>query len=70
MVMDRTRLAPAYLRGVRNIPLAGKGKLRRVRSVILASARVAARLEREVSMESCLVAMSTTRGDGLPGREP
>ena len=42
----------------------------RVRFVLLAAAKVAARFERELSMESCLVALSTARGDGLSGREP
>ena len=50
--------------------LAGKCKSMRVRFVILATARAAARFERELFMESCLVALTTARGNGLPGREP
>jgi hypothetical protein len=42
----------------------------RVRCVLLAAARAATRFERELSMESCLVALSTARGDGLSGNEP
>ena len=70
MVVKRNRLAPACPRGVLAFPLAGKFKSMRVRFVLLAAARVAASFEREPSMESCLVALSTTRGDGLSGREP
>ena len=51
-------------------PLAGKCKSMRARFMLLAAARDAARFERELSMESCLVALSTSRGDGLFGREP
>ena len=70
MVVDRTRLAPACPRGVFAFPLAGKCKSTRVRYVLLAAVRAAARFERELSMESCLVALSTSKGDGLFGREP
>jgi hypothetical protein len=70
MVVDHTRLAPARQRGVFAFPLAGKCKSMRVRFVLLASARAAARFERELSMESCLVALSTSRGDGMSWREP
>ena len=70
MVVGRILLAPAWLRGVRVFLLAGTLKFMRVRCVLLAAARVAARFARELSMESCLVAMSTARGDGLSGSEP
>ena len=70
MVVDRILLAPACPRGVLVFPLAGKFNSMQVRCVMLTAARAAARFERELSMESCLVAMSTARGDGLPGREP
>ena len=70
MVVDRTRLAPACPRGVLAFPLAGTFKSMRVRCVLLAAARAASRFARELYMESYLVARSTARGDGLPGREP
>jgi hypothetical protein len=70
MVVDRTRLAPGCPRGVLAFPLAGKCKSMRVRFVLLAAARAAARFERELSTDSCLVALSTSREDGLSGREP
>ena len=70
MAVGRILLAPACPRGVRVFPLAGKFNIMRVRCVLLAAARVAARFERELSMESCLVALSTARGDGLSGSEP
>ena len=70
MVVGRILLAPACPRGVLAFPLAVKFKSMRVRCELLTTARTAARLERELSMESCLVALSTARGDGLSGREP
>jgi hypothetical protein len=70
MVVGRILLAPAWPRGFRVFPLAGKFKFTRMRCVLLAAARVAARFAREFSMESCLVALSTARGDGLSGSEP
>ena len=70
MVVDLTRLALACLRGFRAFPLTGMCKSMRLRFVLLESARVAARFERELSVESCLVAMSTARGDDMPWREP
>ncbi len=50
--------------------LGGKCKSMRVRLVMLAAARVAARFERELFMERCLVALSTTIGYGLSWTEP
>jgi hypothetical protein len=70
MVVGRIRLAPACPRGVLHFPLARKFKNMRVRCVLSTAERAAARFERELSMESCLVALSTARGDGLFGREP
>ncbi len=70
MVVDRTRLAPACLRGVLAFPLAGKLKSMRVRCVLVAAARAVARFARELSMERCLVARSIAREDSLSGREP
>ncbi len=69
MVVDRSRLAPACPRGVLAFPLAGKFKSMRVRCVLFTVVRAVARFARELSMESCLVARSTARGDGLSGRE-
>jgi hypothetical protein len=70
MVVGRILLAPAWPLGVRVFPLAGKFKSMRVRCVLLAVNRIAARFARKLSVESCLVAMSTARGDGLSGIEP
>jgi hypothetical protein len=70
MDVDRTRLVPACPRGDFAFPLAGKCKSMRGRVVLLTTVRVAAHFERELIMESCLVAMSTTRGYGLSDREP
>ena len=70
MVVGRILLAPACPRGVLPFPLARKFKNKRVRCVLLTAARAEARFERELSMESCLVALSTTRGGGFSGREP
>ena len=70
MVVSRILLAPAWPRGVRVFQLAGKFKFMRVRCVLLAAARVAARFARALSMESSLIALSTARGDGLIGSEP
>ncbi len=69
MVVGRILLAPACPRGVLPFPLARNIKNKRVRCVLLIVARAAARFERELSMKSCLVALSTARGDGLSRRE-
>ena len=69
MVVDRNMLARAYPRGVLVFPLAGKFNSMRVRCVLFTAARAAAHFERELSMESCLVVLSTARRDGLPRRE-
>jgi hypothetical protein len=69
MVVDRIRFAPACPQGVLAFPLAGKFRSMQARCVLIAAARSASRIARELSMESCLVARSATRGDGLSGRE-
>ena len=61
MVVDRILLALVCPRGVLAFSLAGNFKNTRVRCVLLTAARDAARFEREVSMESYLVALSITR---------
>ncbi len=70
MVIDCILLAPVCPRGVLDFPLAGMFKNMRVRCVMLPTARTAARFERELSMESCLVTLYIARGDGLSGIEP
>ena len=69
MVVGRILLAPACPRGVLVFPLAGKFNRMRVRCVLVEAARASALFERKLSMESCLVALSTARGDGLSGIE-
>ena len=69
MVVGRNRWVPACPRGVLAFPLAGMFKSMRVRFVLLVAARDAVRFERELSMESCLVALCTTIWDDLSGRE-
>ena len=70
MVLCHILLAPTCPRGVLPFPLARKFKNMRVQCELLTTARAAARFERKLSMESCLVALSDARGDGLSGREP
>ena len=70
MVVDRNRLAPACRRGVLAFPLEGKFKIMQVRFVPWAVARAAVRFESKLSMESCLVALTTRRGEDLSEREP
>ncbi len=70
MVVGRPRLEHAYRRGASAFPLAGNFKRTRVQFAPLAVAWAAARCEGDLSMESCLVAMYTTRGEGLSRREP
>ena len=69
MVVDRILLAPACPRGALAFPLAGKFKPLRVRCVPLLAARAAALFERDLFIESCLVALSIARRDGLSGIE-
>ncbi len=47
----------------------GKFSMIQARRVSPAAARVAFRCESDLSMERCLVALFTTRGEGLAGRE-
>ncbi len=63
-------MAPVCPRGVLDFPLAGKFNNMRVRCVLLPAARTTACFERELSTESCLVALSIARGDDLSGIEP
>ena len=70
MVVGRVLLAPVGPRGVLAFHLAGKFKSMRVRCELLIAARAAVHFERELSMESYLVALSTARGDGLSRRGP
>ena len=70
MVVARLRLEVARRRGVPDFPFVGKFSTTQTRCVPLSTARVAVRCESDLSMESCLVAMSTTRGKILPKWEP
>ena len=70
MVATRPRLVVARRLGAPDFTFAGKFRKTRVRCVLLASAWAAARCDSDLSMESCLVALSTTRGEGLSGRKP
>jgi len=78
MVVARLRLEVARRRGAPDFPFAWKVITTQARCVPLAAARVASLCESYLSMESSLVALSTTRGgfvcegasirvqDGLP----
>ena len=70
MVVDRILLEHVCPQGALAFPLARKFKNMRVRCVLLTTVRAAARFERKLSMESCLVALSIARGDGMSGIEP
>ncbi len=70
MVVGRNLLAPACPRWVLPFPLGRKFKNKWVRCALLTDARASVRFERELSMENCLVALSTARGEGRSGREP
>jgi len=69
MIVVRPRVEVARRRGGPDFPFAGKFRKTRVRRVPLAFAWAEARCESDLSMESCLVALSTTREEGLFGRE-
>ena len=69
MVVGRNLLMLVCPRGALAFPLAGKFKTMRVRCVLLPAERAAARFARELSMDICLVALSTARGDGISGIE-
>jgi len=70
MVVDRTRLAPACPRGVFAFPLAGKCKSMRVRLVLMAAARAAARFERELYGELLGRVVYNKRGWSISERAP
>ena len=70
MMVVRLRLEVARRRGAPVFPCVGKFVMIQGRCVSLPAARVASRCESDLSMESCLVALSTTIGEGLSGREP
>jgi len=70
MVVDRPRLEPVCRRGALAFPLAGKWKRMRVRFAPLAVVWAAALCESDLAMESRLVALSTSRAEGLSGRDP
>ncbi len=70
MVVGRILLAPACPQGVLPFHLARKFKNMRVRCVLLTAARATARFERELSIESCLVALSNARGVVFLGGNP
>ena len=69
MVVARQRLEVALRRGVPVFPFVGKFNMMQARCVSLVAAWVASRCESNLSMESCLVALSTTIGESLSGRE-
>ena len=66
----RPRLEPARRREAPDFPLAGKFSTTRVRRGPLAFAWAVAQCESDLSMESCLVALSTTRSEGQSRRDP
>ena len=70
MVVTHSRLEPARRREAPDFSLAGKFSTTRVRCVPLAFAWAAAQCESDLSMESCLVALSSAIGEGLSRREP
>ncbi len=69
MVVVRRRLAAARRHHALVFSFVGKFSMMQARCESLAAARVASRCESDLSMESCLVALSTTREEGLVGRE-
>jgi hypothetical protein len=70
MVVTRSRLEPARRREASDFPLAMKISKTRMRCVPLAFAWAAAQCESDLSMESYLDALSTTKGEGMSKREP
>jgi hypothetical protein len=68
MVVARPRLELACWWRDLAFNLAGKLKRMRMRFAPLAFARAAARCESDLSMESCFVAPSIVRGEGMSGR--
>ena len=70
MVATRPHLELARRREAPDFPLAGKFSTTRVRCVPLEVAWAAVQCESDISMESCLVTLSTTKGEGLSRRKP
>ena len=70
MVVACLRLWVARQRGAHNLPFVGKFSTMRARRVALVSARITVRCESALSMEGCLVALSTANSEGLSWREP
>ena len=70
MVVARLCLYIARRRGAPESTFVGKVNAMRVLCAALAATRVTARCAIALSMESCLVALSTASGEGLSGREP
>ncbi len=70
MGVTRLRLDVARRRGAPDFPFVGKFSTTQARCVPQAAARMASLYESNLSMENCLVALSTTRGEGLSGRDP
>ena len=70
MMVARMRLEVARRRGVPDFLFVGKSNTTHASCVPMASAWVEARCESDLYVESCLAALSTTRGEGLFGRMP
>ena len=70
MVVARPCLVHAWRWRAPVSPLAGKFRRMRVWFAPLTFAWAAVRCESDLSMESCLVALSIGREEGLFGREP
>ena len=70
MVVAHLRLEVARRRGFPDLHFVGKFNTTQARCVPLAAARAAARCESNLSIESCLVALSPVRGEGLSRRVP
>jgi hypothetical protein len=66
----RLRLQVARRGGAPDLALVGKFSTMGALCAALATARVTARCAIALSMERCLVALSTASGEGLSGREP
>jgi hypothetical protein len=69
MVVARLRLEVARRRGSPVFLFVGKFSMMPARCVSLATAWVASRCESDLSIESCLVVVSTARGEDMSGRE-
>ena len=70
MVVTRPRSEPARRREALDFSFACKLSTTQVHCVPLAFAWAAAHCDSDRYMESCLVDLSTTRGEGLSRREP